>query len=395
MSLFIEYHLIQNFVPSNLNRDDTGAPKDALFGGHRRARVSSQCFKRAVRVWFREQSDLSPDVIGKRTLRLDRLLADELAAIGLTDASKFNEIVKLALKKKAGKDKAEKSEGGNGEGDDDDSALSYLMFISPAEIAAMANVIAEHAVAIKLIAAKKKPKPADVPDDLKAALRDCLTKLRAVDIALFGRMLADRPENNQHAACQVAHAISTHRVEREFDYFTAVDEKASPEETGAPMIGQVEFNSATFYRYASLDAHKLQGNLQGDRDLTLAGIGAFTQALARAIPSGKQNSFAANNPPSFIGVVLRHASPFNLANAYEKPVWADRQQAITAQSVKAMAAQERQLATAYGDARDVWAFLDLTEAWPQDLGERQASLAALTDWVTAQVASRLGPTSRA
>ena len=392
MSLFVEYHLIQNFVPSNLNRDDTGAPKDALFGGHRRARVSSQCFKRAVRVWFREQSDLSPDVIGHRTLRLDRLLADELAAIGLTDESKFNEIVKLALKKKAGKDKADKSEEGDG---DDDSALSYLIFISPAEIAAMAKVIAEHADAIKLIAAKKKPKPADVPDELKAALRDCLTKLRAVDIALFGRMLADRPENNQHAACQVAHAISTHRVEREFDYFTAVDDLGSAEETGAGMIGQVEFNSATFYRYASLDARKLQSNLQGDRDLTLAGIGAFTQALARAIPSGKQNTFAANNPPSFIGVVLRHASPFNLANAYEKPMWADRQQAITAQSVKALAAQERQLATAYGDARDVWAFLDLTEAWPQDLGEPQASLAALTDWVTTQVASRLGATNGA
>lgn len=392
MSLFVEYHLIQNFVPSNLNRDDTGAPKDALFGGHRRARVSSQCFKRAVRVWFREHSDLSPDVIGSRTLRLDRLLADELAAIGLTDESKFNEIVKLALKKKAGKDKAEKTEDGDG---DDDSALSYLMFISPAEIAAMAKVIAEHAEAIKLIAAKKKPKPADVTDELKAAIRDCLTKLRAVDIALFGRMLADRPEANQHAACQVAHAISTHRVEREFDYFTAVDDMGSAEETGAPMIGQVEFNSATFYRYASLDANKLQKNLQGDRDLTLAGIGAFTQALARAIPSGKQNSFAANNPPSFVGVVLRHASPFNLANAYERPVWADRQQAITAQSVKSMAEQERQLATAYGDARDRWAFLDLTDAWPQDLGERQASLAALTDWVTAQVASGLGPTTGA
>lgn len=390
MSVFVEYHLIQNFVPSNLNRDDTGAPKDALFGGHRRARISSQCFKRAVRVWFRAHSDLSPDDIGRRTLRLDRLLADELAAIGLTDKSKFNEIVKLSLKRKAGKDKAEKPDD-----DDDDSALSYLMFISPAEIAAMAKVIAEHADAIKVIAVKKKPKPTDVPDELRTALRDCLTKLRAVDIALFGRMLADLPEANQHAACQVAHAISTHRVEREFDYFTAVDDLAGAEETGAVMIDQVEFNSATFYRYASLDAGKLQDNLQGDLDLTLAGIAAFTQALARAIPSGKQNTFAANNPPSFVGVVLRHASPFNLANAYERPVWADRQQAITAQSVRAMAAQERQLAAAYGDERDRWAFLDLTESWPQDLGECQASLAALTDWVTAQVASRLGVTAEA
>jgi CRISPR system Cascade subunit CasC len=208
-------------------------------------------------------------------------------------------------------------------------------------------------------------------------------------------MLADMPEANQHAACQVAHAISTHRVEREFDYFTAVDDLGSADETGAGMIGQVEFNSATFYRYASLDANKLQSNLQGDRDLTLAGLRAFTQALALAIPSGKQNTFAANNPPSFIGVVLRHASPFNLANAYEKPIWPDRQQTVTAQSVQAMAAQERQLATAYGDARDCWAILDLTDAWPQNLGERQASLTALTDWVVSQVGNRLGTTAGA
>ena len=389
MSLFVEYHLIQNFVPSNLNRDDTGAPKDALFGGHRRARVSSQCFKRSVRTWFRGSATLPPDVLGTRTLHLDRLLVDELAAIGIEDPSKFNEVVKLALKKKVGKDKNEKSDDS-----DNDAALSYLLFVSPAEVSAMAQVVAEHADAIKAIATKKKPKPADVPEALKTALRDCLGALRAVDIALFGRMLADLPDANQHAACQVAHAISTHRVEREFDYFTAVDDMATPAETGAPMIGNVEFNSATFYRYAALDAHKLLGNLQGDRDLALAGIGAFTQAMARAIPTGKQNSFAAQNKPAFVGVALRHGSPFNLANAFERPVWPDRQIALSTQSTQALAAQERQLATAYGDARDIWGFLDLTGAWPLNLGEGQASLDALTQWVTSQVASRLGTTSK-
>jgi CRISPR system Cascade subunit CasC len=208
-------------------------------------------------------------------------------------------------------------------------------------------------------------------------------------VALFGRMLADLPEANQHAACQVAHAISTHRVEREFDYFTAVDDLGSADETGAGMIGQVEFNSATFYRYAALDAHKLLSNLQGDRDLALAGITAFTQAMVRAIPSGKQNSFAAHNPPQFVGVVLRHASPFNLANAFERPVWPDRQHSLTAQSVQALAAQERQLAVAYGDARDAWAALDLTGAWPQDLGAQQASLDSLSQWLAQQVGNRL------
>jgi CRISPR system Cascade subunit CasC len=179
-------------------------------------------------------------------------------------------------------------------------------------------------------------------------------------------------------------------VEREFDYFTAVDDLGAADEPGAGMIGQVEFNSATFYRYAVLDADKLLENLQGDPDLTLAGTSAFTNALARAMPTGKQNTFAAHNQPAFVGVAIRNASPFNLANAFEKPVWPDRYKALTAQSVEALAAHEKQLASFYGDARDTWAFIDLTGAWPQDLGEAQTSLAELTAWVGHQVAVHLG-----
>lgn len=105
---------------------------------------------------------------------------------------------------------------------------------------------------------------------------------KAVDIALFGRMLADLPVANQNAACQVAHAISTHRVEREFDYFTAVDDRSGDDETGVGMIGQVEFNSATFYRYAVLDLNKLHENLQGDGDLVLCAVETFAKAMALA-----------------------------------------------------------------------------------------------------------------
>lgn len=389
MSLFVEYHLIQNFVPSNLNRDDTGSPKDALFGGHRRARVSSQCFKRAIRLQADTAGAIAPDDRSVRTKKLLDLLTSKLNAMGHGDLQQAGQRVEVALSAAGLKL-------------DDEGKTEYLLFLGEREIAGLAGLVHTHwdelappAVADGKAKKSKKDAKADAPDDVKKAVRKLLDGGKALDVALFGRMLADMPEANQHAACQVAHAISTHRVEREFDYFTAVDDLGSADETGAGMIGQVEFNSATFYRYASLDANKLQSNLQGDRDLTLAGLRAFTQALALAIPSGKQNTFAANNPPSFIGVVLRHASPFNLANAFEKPIWADRQQTVTAQSVQAMAAQARQLATAYGDARDCWAFLDLTDAWPQNLGERQASLAALTDWVVSQVGNRLGTTAGA
>ncbi len=384
MSLFAEFHLIQSFAPSNLNRDDTGAPKDAVFGGHRRARVSSQCFKRSVRSWFQTSGVIDSSTLGTRTRLLDRLLAADLKDIGIEDSSRFNEIVKLALKKKAGK-----GDGGSDdkEGDADASGaqLSYLLFISPSEVTSLRAAITSHRDTLAKLATKKKLKASDIPEDLKQAIRDSLKSLKAVDIALFGRMLADLPEANQYAACQVAHALSTHRVEREFDYFTAVDDEGSADETGAGMIGHVEFNAATFYRYAVVDVHKLAKNLQGDNALALQGLLAFAEGMARALPTGKQNSFAAHNPPSFVGVVLRHGSPLNLSNAFEKPVAPKPQQRLTELSVAAMADHEKRMAAFYGDGRDRWAVLDDTGAWPAEGGSHQASLPALLQWLRDQV----------
>jgi CRISPR system Cascade subunit CasC len=237
-------------------------------------------------------------------------------------------------------------------------------------------------------ASKKEAKGA-VPAEVAREAKALLDGRKAVDVALFGRMLADLPEVNRDAACQVAHAISTHKVDREFDYFTAVDDMGEADETGAGMIGQVEFNSATYYRYAVIDAGKLLENLQGDRELTLAAIEAFTKAIARAIPSGKQNSFAAHNPPSFVGVALRQGSPFNLANAFEKPVWAKADRELTAMSVERLAAHDSQVTAFYGIGKEFWGYLDMTGAWPSTKGETQTSLEALAGWVRQQVGVEL------
>lgn len=389
MSLFIEFHLIQNFAPSNLNRDDTGAPKDAIFGGYRRARISSQCLKRAVRMWFKSNSDLSTQVLGVRTQHLERMLGDELRGIGLTRLDFFNELVMLALKKKSKKSKAEASEeDGNKVGNkEDDKLLSYLLFVSPSEINEFKKLIVDFSEEILILSSKKKIDQDQISKELKEAIKECLRKRYAVDIGLFGRMIADLPEANQDAACQVAHAISTHRVDREFDYFTAVDERRLLEEAGAGMLGQVEFNSATFYRYTNINPAKLLDNLQGDRELLLNGLRAFTLALVRAIPTGKQNTFAAHNPPSFIGVVIRHASPINLANAFETPVYAERGQALTKPSVIKLAEYDNMLSAVYGDPRDCWAYLDLSQAWPQDKGDKLNSLTELADWVAQHIAN--------
>lgn len=376
MSLFVEYHLIQNFAPSNLNRDDTGAPKDAVFGGYRRARVSSQCFKRAVRLLAAEQNLLPGAARGVRTKKLLNLLLDHPQLKDRPDAQPRIEIALAAA----------------GLALDDKGHTQYLLFLGQGEVDALASLVNQHwdelAPPPVVEEGKKKSKKeakAAAPEDVVKKAKKLLDGGKAVDVALFGRMLADLPAANQDAACQVAHALSTHRVEREFDYFTAVDDQGSADETGAGMIGQVEFTSATFYRYAALDAGKLVSNLQGDQELALAGLGAFTTAFARAIPTGKQNTFAAHNPPSFIGVVLRHASPLNLANAFERPVAPRHDQPLTAQSVAALARHEQQLAAVYGDARDRWAVLDLTGAWPEGRGEVLGSLDALNAWVQGAV----------
>lgn len=369
MSLFLEFHLIQNFAPSNLNRDDTGAPKDAIFGGQRRARVSSQCFKRAVRLCAGEQELLPAAHRGVRTKKLKDLLIQRLPKRPADEAAAKVEalLAGAGLKLK------------------EDGKTEYLLFLGDGEIASLADLIDRHwdEVTVSTEKKSKKDAKAGASSNLVKQVKALMNGGKAVDVALFGRMLADLPSVNQDAACQVAHAISTHRVEREFDYFTAVDDRGDDDETGAGMIGQVEFNSATFYRYAVLDLRKLLSNLQNDRDLALSAVQAFTLALARAVPTGKQNTFAAHNPPDFIGVCLRHAAPMNLANAFEKPVAPRRDASLSAQSVQALAAYEDKLAKVYGSGRDQWLTVDLSGEWPANRGSTQDTLQTLADAVQA------------
>ena len=377
MTLFVELHLIQNFAPSNLNRDDTGAPKDAIFGGQRRARVSSQCFKRAIRLYSRDQQLIPTEYRALRTKKLHALLLERLANRDQQEASGKIEVALAAagLKLK------------------DDSKTEYLLFLGEREIAGFAALIEEHWDTLIIPAAGekkgKKESKAAIPAELAKLAKALLDGGKAVDVALFGRMLADLPQVNQDAACQVAHAISTHRVERDFDYFTAVDDVGGPDETGAGMIGQVEFNSATFYRYAALDVNKLRQNLQDDKELTVSAIEALIESMVRAIPTGKQNSFAAHNLPEFIGVSLRK-SPLNLANAFERPIQPRHDKSLTEQSVEALGEYENKLAPVYGDATDRWAHIDLTGKWQVKNSQTSSSVSDLATWVRDVVETQWG-----
>jgi CRISPR system Cascade subunit CasC len=343
MSKILEIHVLQNLAPGNLNRDDTGAPKDAMFGGVRRARLSSQSIKRAVRRHFREQKLLPEDKLALRTRNLIAQVAPRLEAQGVNNAAKAVEeglkVLSLAAKKK---------------GEAEYPQTEYLLFLANGEIAAFEAAVLEHHA--ELVVGKPK-------DVAKKAIAASIGSARAVDVALFGRMIADDKGFNVDAACQVAHALSTHRVDREFDFFTAVDDRPQGSEAVSGMLGTVEFNSACYYRYAVIHLDKLLSNVGGaDADLAVAGIGAFVRAFVEALPSGKQNTFAAHNPPDFVAVRVREGMPINLANAFEKPVRATAEEGLTGASVARLKERWNKYDSVYGGTGTT-TVIDVTATW--------------------------------
>lgn len=335
----IELHLLQNFAPSNLNRDDTGAPKDCEFGGHRRARISSQCQKRAVREMFRLEGLLGIDELGVRTKRLAHEIVAELereygypredsAALALGAI----EGVGLGRKKKASGEDGWKTE--------------YLLFVPRRIVKALAELLYEHRDQLQPLAVAapkaseevqqatstkrkskkdtKKAAAAAYPNDIRKAVEKLLEEARGtVDLALFGRMIADKPKWNVDASCQVAHAMSTNTVKMDFDFFTAVDDFKPDDTSGSDMLGTIQFNSSCFYRYAVLDVTSLRENLGNGESvdgLLDKSVDAFVRAFVSAIPTGKQNSMAAHNVPSYaLGIVRDKGQPVSLANAFLKP----------------------------------------------------------------------------
>jgi CRISPR system Cascade subunit CasC len=343
-TMFVELHLIQHFAPSNLNRDDTGAPKDCEFGGVRRARISSQCIKRAIRTSFQRQHLLSDDRRAVRTKRLLGELADRLVTRGkdreeaLAVAQRLIESLGLAF------------------GGSQTDKTQYLLFVARQEIEQLVDLADREWETLRQIADptaeqardRKKQASRAVPSHLARAARDALDGSKAVDLALFGRMLADLPERNIDAACQVAHAISTNRVTMEFDYYTAVDDLLPEETTGADMIGTVEFNSACYYRYQNVDIDQLVANLQNDAELARAGLEAFLRSSVLAVPTGKQNSFAAQNPPSLVFAVVREHGLWSLANAFVEPARPRDGRDLVQESVRKLDAYWGRLSAMYG-----------------------------------------------
>jgi len=329
--MFIELHILQNFAPSNLNRDDTNNPKDCEFGGVRRARISSQCIKRSIRRHpdFTDATQVEP---AKRTRWVTRLLTQRLVEAGKAE----NDAKAVADAMAQQYSKLDKK--GN---------TVVLLYLSDGELRSLTEKVLQSWETVQAEATQDK-KPT-LEELMKAVVKETKDRTSAPDIALFGRMLAEKPDLNLDAACQVAHAISTHRVVMDIDFYTAVDDLQSDEETGAGMMGVTGFNSACFYRYAAIDWGQLVKNLAGDVELARRTVEGFLRAAVLAVPTGKQNSFAAQNPPSLVlAVTNKGRQPWSLANAFEVPVRSGRDGGLVAESVAALDRYWGHLTRMYG-----------------------------------------------
>lgn len=344
--MLIEIHILQNHSPSNLNRDDTGSPKECVFGGVRRARISSQCLKRTVR-----RSDIFQNALaghlGTRTRQLPELVrtafsgewesyitqVPNLKGVTFEFDEKLKPLAEIAAKKVSGFGTKE------GRERNPDKFGKYLtaqtMFLTNADIQAVFDVV--RAEAIKGAGEFEKVQTKKLQE---AAISKGFRPI-SVDVALFGRMVTDESIRDVEASCQVAHALSTHRVEEEFDYFTAVDdlqgkdESEREEDSGADMIGDVEYNSACYYKYFSVDLRALVDNLVGrgirkevpaeeERqagELARKAVLAMLEAAVMVTPSGKQNTFASHTLPAAVLIEVRPVhTPISYANAFVKPV---------------------------------------------------------------------------
>lgn len=338
MSDFIQLHVLTNYAPANLNRDDTGRPKTALMGGALRLRVSSQSLKRAWRTSELFESAVG-DHLGKRTRLLGKDVYDTMIGQGV-DAQKsldwarqiaaaFGslEVEKLETKKK----KADE------EGAPDQSVkkllqIKEIIHISPAERQA----------ALELAASCAQRGKGPEADELKLLSKDAT----AVDVSMFGRMLASANEFNVDAAVQVAHAFTVHRAEVEDDYFSAVDDL--DDDTGAGHIGERGYGAGLFYLYVCVNRTLLQENLHGDKALTDKAIASLLESITKVSPTGMQNSYASRAYAAYVLAEKGSQQPRSLSQAFLQPIRGGADKSMLTEAIKALENQRLNFEAVYG-----------------------------------------------
>ena len=309
--LYVDFHILQTVPPSCINRDDTGSPKTAVYGGVTRARVSSQAWKHAMRAAFAENARLD---VGKRTKKAAELVKEQILVLD-PEQKKADKMAKEALKYVGIKS-------------DDKKGTDALIFISSAQAKALAELV---------VGGCTKDEEYE----------EALIENPSADMVLFGRMVAQKASLKYDAAAQVAHSISTHAVQNEYDYFTAVDDCQVEDNAGAGHLGTVEYNSSTLYRYATVNVMELAGQLGAAQ--TAETVRAFGEAFLFSMPTGKQNTFANRTLPDAVYVTLREDQPVNLCGAFERAV-PRSVQGYAAPSKAALAQYAQQMYSSFAEA---------------------------------------------
>ncbi len=310
--MLYEIHMLKNYPATNLNRDESGAPKTCEFGGALRGRISSQCLKRSWRSSQMFSELVGAENIGSRTRKLPELVGDILRSRGVSE-----EYISAVVPKISGFANKEGTENKK-----DPTITSQIAFYSNEDIEAVADCVMSELEKCKTVKDVEKLKAKEMQKNIK----DVNTRPITLDIALFGRMVTSNSFRDVEASMQVAHAVSTNRVVLESDFFTAVDDLldgSTMEESGGGMIGDIDYNSSCYYIYASIDSDALAKNLdyaENAEELTRNAIKALVRTMAYTNPSAKQNSFAGNVLPSAILIECKDKKiPVSYVNAYVEP----------------------------------------------------------------------------
>lgn len=314
--MYLDINVLQSVPASNINRDDTGAPKTVIYGGALRARVSSQSWKRAMREDF-NRTLTDGGKYSLRTKQLPKLIAKEYTKLhpdldyyqALLQAAEVCEATKSVTQFDINKIDDIRKEAPLGPDSKTLPTLKTLAMLTPSEIKTFAEGTDQY-----------RENPSKITKKISKQLAKILEESRPLDRALFGRMVASNKDLSIDASVQVAHAVSTHEIQREYDYFTAVDDVTR--DSGAAMIETTDFNSSTLFRYGNVNIDGLINNSESTED-AIAGLKLFLKSFVLSMPTGHENSFANKTLPQYVLFTLRDDTPVNLVSAFEDPVEAN------------------------------------------------------------------------
>ena len=297
--LYLDMHALQILPPSCVNRDDTNTPKTCVYGGKTRARVSSQCWKKAIRDYFRSHNITD---VGIRTKKFKSCIEDRLMknySFSEEEAAKASEVAVKQSKVVSEKE----------------NAKSVIAFFSEKEMEEFAKVIADNK--------DEFTNSKSVSKEVIKQLVDAIRNNPSTDMLLFGRMFASDPSLDYDASCQVAHAISVNEARTEYDYFTAVDDIPDESNNGSAFLDTKQFTDPIFYRYANINLSDTSELVKYDKESAAKAARDFLEAFVFSMPTGSVNGYANNTLPDYILVSLREDTPVNFAPAFIKTVGSD------------------------------------------------------------------------